>query len=332
MTLSQPAWTQGTFNYYAAPSSMPMEEQVLISPFDYPSNLQKNLASQALKSHELVVQNGRLDRDLYFVDPLPTAEAMRVLDSRGFFCLKWPSATTDFWDASLLMQCYFPEIKSLALSLTGADRLAVASHTHRMQGDATHLTPANRGLVARGAAFTVHNDFSNKLTNQFVEMHENNMQSIITDRINEGGLGLDNIDDLKNGRLCIINFWRSIGPEPANRNPLAILDAATMGSQDIVQCRHVAKRDNASFLKHYRLPVPFINTLTRRNPSHQWYYFPEMDSSEVLVFKNYDSLSPQPSNGVGMHSSFDDPQTPVAAPSRESLEVRIMCFWFDRDG
>ena len=52
-----------------------------------------------------------------------------------------------------------------------------------------------------------------------------------------------------------------------------------------------------------------------------------MTRDEVMVFKNYDSIRPTPANGVGMHSSFAHPATPPDAPPRESLEVRVLCFW-----
>ena len=121
-------------------------------------------------------------------------------------------------------------------------------------------------------------------------------------------------------------------------------------------CRHPAKKENDSFLKYYKLPIPFINTLIRPNPSHKWfthlfthayllthslthslthlltyslvrYYFPNMTQDELLVFKNYDSAASAPSNGVGMHSSFHDPSTPSSAPPRESIESRVICFY-----
>ena len=55
-----------------------------------------------------------------------------------------------------------------------------------------------------------------------------------------------------------------------------------------------------------------------------------MTRHEVMVFKNYDSARPTPANGVGMHSSFIHPATPPDAPPRESLEVRVLCFWLPR--
>ena len=40
-----------------------------------------------------------------------------------------------------------------------------------------------------------------------------------------------------------------------------------------------------------------------------------------------DSIDLMPKNGVGMHSSFNDPNTDSDAPPRESIEVRIICYW-----
>ena len=54
----------------------------------------------------------------------------------------------------------------------------------------------------------------------------------------------------------------------------------------------------------------------------------------VLVFKTYDSAGPQPSNGVGVHSAFEDPAAhgltdeELEAATRDSIEARILCFTF----
>ena len=48
-----------------------------------------------------------------------------------------------------------------------------------------------------------------------------------------------------------------------------------------------------------------------------------MTRDEVIVFKNYDNIGAMPHNGVGMHSSFHDLNTPPHPPARESIEVRV---------
>ena len=62
------------------------------------------------------------------------------------------------------------------------------------------------------------------------------------------------------------------------------------------------------------------------NPAHQWFYFPQMERTEALVFKVFDSDAGKPSRFTA-HSAFDDPGTPPDAPPRESIETRTFAFF-----
>ena len=327
--------TDGEFNYYIAESATPMEDQVLQCPFDNPQCLADNLRSNSLKGVSCRVFNGRMDAEL--CSPLSIGggdegvegnhQLQRILDSRGILLTRHASTVRDFWDDDEILNTHYDEMRLLAKSLSGADRTAVAAHALRKQGSVDGPRLSETVPMARDAAFTVHNDFSDLLKDQFISMFEKGVPSVVSTSIDEGGLGIDSVEQLKRGRLSIINFWRPLDALPLRRNPLAVLDATTIGDDDIVLCKHPLKDANYTFLKFYRLPIPFINTLIRPNASHRWFYFPYMTRDEVIVFKNYDSLGPMPKNGVGMHSSFHDPLTPVDAPPRESIEVRVACFW-----
>jgi hypothetical protein len=57
---------------------------------------------------------------------------------------------------------------------------------------------------------------------------------------------------------------------------------------------------------------------------HEWFYFPDMQRDEVLLFLHYDS-SASPHIPVP-HTAFEDPASPTDAEPRESLEMRILVF------
>jgi hypothetical protein len=59
---------------------------------------------------------------------------------------------------------------------------------------------------------------------------------------------------------------------------------------------------------------------------HCWYYFPEMQMDEALLFKTFDSETDGRARFT-IHSSFEDPGAPVDAPSRESIETRCLLFF-----
>ncbi len=44
----------------------------------------------------------------------------------------------------------------------------------------------------------------------------------------QGGLGLTE-EELRSGRLMVVNYWRPITKVPLERNPLAVLDASSIG-------------------------------------------------------------------------------------------------------
>jgi hypothetical protein len=314
--------TNGEFNYFVSPSRTPMEDGVLICPFDNPACLAANKANGAIAGQICNVYNAREDPNLCS----PEVDR-KIFNSRGLWFTPHVSEVENFWDESEILNTHYPELSKLAKEISGADLTAVAAHAMRKQGPSDGPRLSETVNLARDAAFTVHNDFSDCLKEQFLEMYSAGVTSVVSDTIENGGLGIVDVEKFRKGRLAVLNFWRPLSREPLKRNHLAVLDATSIGDDDVVLCRHPAKGENYSFLKYYRLPVPFINTLIRPNPTHRWFYFPNMTRDEVMVFKNYDSIDIMPKSGVGMHSSFNDPQTPADAPPRESIEVRVVCFW-----
>jgi hypothetical protein len=64
----------------------------------------------------------------------------------------------------------------------------------------------------------------------------------------------------------------------------------------------------------------------RHSASHRWWYFPKMLPENVLLLKTYESETDGRARFLG-HSAFDDPNTPPDAPTRESIEIRMMAFF-----
>jgi hypothetical protein len=62
------------------------------------------------------------------------------------------------------------------------------------------------------------------------------------------------------------------------------------------------------------------------NPKHRWYYFPRMERNEAILLKCYDSMDDGRARFTA-HTSFDDPNSPLNAAARESIEVRALVFW-----
>jgi len=62
------------------------------------------------------------------------------------------------------------------------------------------------------------------------------------------------------------------------------------------------------------------------NADHRWFYFPDMQTDEAIVFKCYDSLKDGRARWSA-HAAFDDPNSPLNAPARESIEMRTLAFF-----
>ncbi|MGZ9272977.1 MAG: CmcJ/NvfI family oxidoreductase, partial [Candidatus Binatia bacterium] len=57
-----------------------------------------------------------------------------------------------------------------------------------------------------------------------------------------------------------------------------------------------------------------------------WFYFPNMQTDEAIVFKCYDSMKDGRARWSA-HAAFDDPNSPGNAPARESIEMRTLAFF-----
>ena len=306
--------TRGVMYYYSGETKTPMEEKKILAPFDDPNNLAKNVEAGMVTGVEMPIHDGRVDDELMG----RSTDTMRVLDTRGLLFHHHTSEVKDFWDEAAILTSHYPEMQKLTQELTKCDRTAVAAHALR----------GNKTEMGRPAAYFAHNDFSDRLKPLYEELIASGEKTIITDPVDEGGMGLTS-EQFSRGRLAVINYWRPLQEEPLLRNPLAIIDSTTMQDSEIVQFPHYMRQAYGSFVKFFRIPTnPHVNTSVRPSEKHKWYYFPGMTRNEVLAFKNYDSAVPQPGNGIGMHTSFDDPNTPPDAPApRESIEVRVLCFW-----
>jgi hypothetical protein len=57
-----------------------------------------------------------------------------------------------------------------------------------------------------------------------------------------------------------------------------------------------------------------------------WYYFSAMTTSEVLLFKCFDSIRDGRAR-ITAHSAFELPSMPARAQPRQSIEVRALVFF-----
>jgi hypothetical protein len=214
------------------------------------------------------------------------------LDREGFSVLRHQSAVHDFWDEDEVRQIYYPEVEAAIAEATGASRVFIFDHTlrRRVRGVDDRAPGAPRQPAAR-----VHVDHTEKSAPQRVRDFFG-----------------DEADELLRGRVQVINLWRPIRG-PLRDAPLAVCDAGSVGPDDLVPSDLV-----------YRDRIGETYAVTY-NPSHRWFYVPEMQPNEALLLKCYDSRT----DGLARfapHTAFDDPTAPADALPRESIEIRSLVF------
>lgn len=211
------------------------------------------------------------------------------LDANGFALLRHASQVADFQDAAEVKAVYYPEIEALVKRRTGAAAVFVTQHLVR--------TEDTRDFNKAYARF-LHCDYSLKdaggMARRVLEKHGQ--------RAAYAG-----------HEFAWFNTWQPFD-HPARRNPLALVDAASLADDDILDYRYTGYPvSTEAGLGRSSMPA--------RNPAHRFYYVPDMAVDELLLFKQLDTRR---RGGACPHTSFDDPTAPADAPPRRSVEVRLM--------
>jgi hypothetical protein len=245
-------------------------------------------------------------RDVLALDPrviqIEDARARATppsLEREGFALIPHKSAVADFRSADEVARLHPAEVEQLALALSGADRATVtAPGVLRFSESSPDSGRLNNSRPAR----FIHIDISDPTAKEFA------------DRSRPKDI------DRPVRRFAHYNVWRVLSPPPQDV-PLAVCDASSLSPTDLVEA-------DAVFDVPGKPEWSFEGLLVRHNPNHRWSYFSNMSRDEVLVFKTNDSDPAHPHHVP--HTAFNDPACPPGVTPRASLEMRVICYWFDR--
>jgi hypothetical protein len=214
------------------------------------------------------------------------------LDTHGFVFVDHNTKMKDFTDESERKRVYDAAVAELIKKHSGASEVIVFDHTVRIGDEQTR-----NAINARPPVKGVHNDYTDKSAPR-------RLREIVGDAEAEKRL---------RKRFAIIQVWRPIRGTVLI-DPLAMCDGRTIPEKGfiLVQRRY---RDRTGEVYHIAY-----------NPAHEWFYFPRMERNEALVFKVFDSDTSKTTRFTA-HTAFDDPNTPPAAPPRESIETRTFAFF-----
>jgi hypothetical protein len=214
------------------------------------------------------------------------------LEREGFIFINHETKVRNFYDDNEVRSVYYPEIEQLVKELSGATRVLVFDHTLRSADSATRDAKKISGPVPN-----VHNDYTEWSGPQRVR----------------DLLPAAEAEELLKHRFAVIQVWRPIRGS-VQMEPLGIADAQSIGTKELIASARVYP-DRIGEVYH----ITF-------NPDHRWYYFPNMQRNEALVFKCYDSERDGRARWTA-HAAFNDPSSPPDASPRESIEMRTLAFF-----
>ncbi|EJT99212.1 hypothetical protein DACRYDRAFT_23821 [Dacryopinax primogenitus] len=216
------------------------------------------------------------------------------LDSTGFAFVKAPTKEVVFEDSEAALQAYYSETIDLVKRVTGAEKAVIFDHTiRRRRAEPTPDTPSTRQPVPQ-----VHVDQTPESALARVFRH----------------LPAEEARARSKRRFQIINVWRPIA-NAAYDMPLALADGRTVSPANLVPSTlRYPDREGETYQIAY-------------SPAYEWYYLRGMGTDEVALIKCYDSEPREGGSRFTPHTAFEDPSTPVGAPKRQSIELRVLVFY-----
>ncbi|WEK45401.1 MAG: CmcJ/NvfI family oxidoreductase [Candidatus Andeanibacterium colombiense] len=222
-------------------------------------------------------------------DMRPEAEEL-AFDRNGFVLLDEPSAVKDFADDAAIA-AYSRETEALIQRLTGAAKTVSFGPVIRTNaaGAQGHNQPA----------YGAHVDYGDRTVRDYTY----------------DLLPQDEAARRLEGRYMLINVWRPIAM--VESAPLALCDASTVKRKDMFDSEVIGGLGSFGTRSLWGFNLAWA-------PGQRWYWVPHMQPWEVLAFKLYDS-DPDAVQFTA-HSAFEDPNTPVNAAPRQSIELRTISY------
>ena len=213
------------------------------------------------------------------------------LEREGFILVQHDTQVKNFYDEAEVRSVYYKETEELVKRASGAKRVLVFDHTLRAADSAIREKNQVSSPVRN-----VHNDYTEWSGPQRVR-----------------DLLPDEAEDLISRRFAVVQTWRPIN-QPVQNEHLAIADAQSIGMRELIPSARIYPNRRGEVYH------------STHNPAHRWYYFPNMQRNEAMVFKCYDSLKDGRARWTA-HCAFDDPTAPPDVAPRESIEMRTLAFF-----
>ena len=254
-----------------------------------------------------------------------------TLDENGFELRPDEIREIDFLNTQSVIDDYYPACEALLKRVLGPNVAVVKAFDHNVRisssswGDELKGGGGSKAQVPLGM---VHGDYTKVSGPRRLEdlSKPPKANDVLKQRLGETPL-LDKtmVEEANSGkrRFALINVWRNIDSDnPVQEFPLGCVDAKTVPYEGL-----------KTLFIHYEDRVG-ENYFCSYNPSHGWFYFPEMTYKEALLIKQWDShgsfAQSKPDverSTFAIHSAFVDPTSPERPAPRKSIEVRCAAIW-----
>lgn len=229
-----------------------------------------------------------------------------TLDEHGFCLAHHHTAISDWENQYAPGSAYAAEVTEVAKRLTGAD-VVIALGGMMRDSAATSTT-------VQPPAAEAHVDFTERCAQR--------RAAALYRQLQPEGAGY--------GRFIGFSLWRALSAPPQDM-PLALCEGRSVRDDEGT---HNTKVDVTEIPTGDALYAPIAGeedmlaaTIFHYSPGHRWWYFPDMQSEEVIFIKLYDSDHSKAWRCP--HTAFRDNTRPDARP-RRSMEFRAIAYFSDR--
>ncbi|KAK5070802.1 hypothetical protein LTR64_003776 [Lithohypha guttulata] len=219
-----------------------------------------------------------------------------TIDKNGFSVQDFKTSFEQWEDEDACKNKFYPEVVEFLKRELGAVRVLVFDHTIRTQKNVDKKLTQETNTSQRAPVMLVHCDYT-------AESGPVRVRQLLP----------DDADDLLSRRVAFINVWKPVRNVVEER-PLAMCDVTSSSSEDFFKL-YLRYRDRNG-----------ENYVMKHSDNHKWWYFPKISPEQVILLKTFDNATDGRARFVG-HSAFEDPTTREGAPTRESVEIRTICFF-----
>jgi hypothetical protein len=248
----------------------------------------------------------------YYPGLSPTSPT--CMDKLGLALAHCESKCQNFYDAAEVERVFYPEMEKLLLEFfPGATDALVYNHDvfdKDYAGDRTEDQDHKNPGVNANYANLVHNDLNDNSGR--VRCRE-----LLTQNLRNFGrvqhYTEEEADAKMARRFMSINLAKPM---------------ETVGQYPFVLCAWPSFADQP-YITNYRIYDDRVGETTRftYRPSHEWYWIPQQQPTEVSMLKCYDSVTDGSVSRWSFHTACIDPTAPDDAPCRKNVVVRAFVFF-----